>query len=58
VNDIIEKVELQEKLNQVTMKKGSDAAYLSESLAATEDHYDGIGILSQTDLVVDVATVD
>jgi Reverse transcriptase (RNA-dependent DNA polymerase) len=58
-NDIISKVELRQRLNQVSMKKGSDPSILFETLAAIEDQYDGIGAVSETDLiaiVLDVAT--
>jgi Zinc knuckle len=56
--DIISKVEMRQKLNQVSMKKGSDPAILIETLAAIEDQYDGIGNIKESDLiavVVDVA---
>jgi hypothetical protein len=58
-NDIISKVEMRQKLNQVSMRKGSDPAILFETLAAIEDQYDGIGDIKESDLiavVLDVAT--
>jgi hypothetical protein len=36
-NNIISKVEMRQKLKQVSMKKGSDPAILFETLAAIED---------------------
>jgi gag-polypeptide of LTR copia-type len=58
-NDIISKVKMRQKLNQVSMKKGSDPAKLFETLASIEDQYDGIGDIKESDLiavVLDVAT--
>jgi hypothetical protein len=60
-NDIITKVEMRQKLNQVNMKKGSDPALLFKSLAEVEDRYDGIGMIDEMDLiaiVLDIATED
>jgi hypothetical protein len=57
--DIITKVEIRQKLNQVNMKKESDPAILFELLAVIEDQYDGIGVTEEANLiaiVLDVAT--
>ena len=56
---MVSKVELRQRLNHVSMKKGSDPAILFETLVSIEDQYDGIGAVSETDLiaiVMDVAT--
>jgi Zinc knuckle len=58
-NVIISKVEMRQKLNHVSMKKGSDPAILFETLAAIEDQYDGISDIKESDLisvVLDIAT--
>jgi hypothetical protein len=58
-NDIITKVEMRQKLNQVSMKKGSDPALIFKSLAEIEDRYNGIGMINEMDLiaiVLDIAT--
>jgi hypothetical protein len=57
--DIISKVEMRQRLNQVVMKKGSDPAEQFETLSSIEDWYGGVGNLEETDLiaiVLDVAT--
>jgi Reverse transcriptase (RNA-dependent DNA polymerase)/Zinc knuckle len=59
--DILSRVEMRQRLNQVQMKKGSDPAVLFETLAAIEDQYDGVGMIDESDLiaiVLDVATDD
>jgi hypothetical protein len=57
--DIISKVEMRQRLNQVSMKKGSNPAVLFETLAAIEDQFSGIDNLEGTDfiaIVLDVAS--
>jgi hypothetical protein len=52
---------MQQRLNQVQMKKGSDPAVLFATLAAIEDQYDGVGMIDESDriaIVLDVATDD
>jgi len=59
--DIVSRVEMRQKLNQVKMKKGSDPAVLFETLAAIEDQFDGFGMIDEADLiaiVLDVAPDD
>jgi gag-polypeptide of LTR copia-type len=55
--DIISKFEMRQRLNQVSMKKGSDPALLFETLAAIEDQFSGIGNLEETDLIAIVLDV-
>ena len=59
-NDTMSRVEQRQKLNQVSMKKGSDPTILFEKLAAIEDQYgDMEGGVSKMDLiaiVLDAAT--
>jgi hypothetical protein len=43
--DIISKVEMRQRLNQVVMKKGSDLAELFETLSSIDDWYGGVGNL-------------
>jgi hypothetical protein len=55
--DIISKVEMRQRLNQVSMKKGSNPAVLFETLAAIEDQFSGIGNLEETDFIAIVLDV-
>jgi hypothetical protein len=48
---------MRQRLNQVQMKKGSDPAVLFETLAATEDQYDGMGMIDKSDLIAKVLDV-
>jgi hypothetical protein len=59
--DILSRVEMQQRLNQVQMKKGSDPALLFETLAAIKDQYDGVEMIDKSyliDIVLDVAIND
>jgi gag-polypeptide of LTR copia-type len=50
-SDIISKVEMRQKLNQVSMRKGSDPAVSFETLDAIEDQSDGFGDIKESDLI-------
>ena len=51
-NDTMSRVEQRQKLNQVSMKKGSNPTILFEKLAAIEDQYgDMEGGVSKMDLI-------
>jgi hypothetical protein len=58
-SDIISKVEMRQKLNQVSLRKGSNLAVRFETLATIEDQYNGVGDIDESDLIeilLDVAT--
>jgi hypothetical protein len=60
-SDIISKVEMRQKRNQVSLRKGSNLAVRFETLATIEDQYNGVGDIDESDLgeiLLDVASQD
>jgi hypothetical protein len=48
---------MRQRLNQVSMKKESKPAILFDTLAATDENYDGIGYIEEADLIAIVLDV-